>query len=82
MLVKPLQLLRMKPVEKTPELQGDLFRIELDRIVDSSHPLVRLGLEVDWQRLADVFGETYCENNGRPASSSDKTTTVRRRCSC
>ena len=60
----------MKPVENTPDPQGDLFRIELDRIVDSSHPLVRLGHEVDWQRLAEVFGETYCENNGRPASST------------
>ena len=60
----------MKPLENTPDPQGDLFRIELDRIVDSSHPLVRLGREVDWDRLAEVFGETYCGDNGRPASST------------
>ena len=60
----------MKPQENTPDPQGDLFRIELDRIVDFSHPLVRLGKEVDWARLAGVFGETYCEDNGRPASST------------
>ena len=60
----------MKPTETTPDPQGDLFRIELDRIVDSSHPLVRLGHEVDWKRLAEIFGETYCEDNGRPATST------------
>lgn len=60
----------MKPLVNTPDPQGDLFRIELDRIVDSSHPLVRLGKEVDWARLVEVFGETYCEDNGRPASST------------
>ncbi len=43
----------MKPTESTPDPQGDLFRIELDRIVDSSHPLVRLGRAVDWERLAE-----------------------------
>jgi hypothetical protein len=62
----------MKPAETTLDPQGDLFRIELDRIVDSSHPLVRLGKEVDWNRLVGVFGETYCEENGRPAASTRK----------
>lgn len=68
--LKPCKYTPMKPVENTPNPQGDLFRIELDRIVDSSHPLVRLCREVDWRRLAEVFGETYCENNGRPALST------------
>lgn len=68
--LKPCKYSLMKPVENTPDPQGDLFRIELDRIIDSSHPLVQLSREVDWERLAEVFGGTYCENNGRPASST------------
>jgi len=60
----------MKPIETPHDPQGDLFRIELGRIVDSSHSLIRLGKEVDWQRLDEVFGKTYCEDNGRPATST------------
>ena len=60
----------MKAAENRLNPQGDLFRIELDRIIDSSHPLVRLGREVDWKRQAVVFGETYCEDNVRPAAST------------
>lgn len=35
-----------------------------------SHSLVRLGHEVDWDRFEKVFGETYCEDNGRPGSNT------------
>lgn len=60
----------MKPVKTPHNPQGDLFKTELIRILDLNHPLVRLGKEVDWKRLGDVFGKTYCEDNGRPAAST------------
>ncbi len=43
--------------------------MELARIVDPDHALVRLGRAVDRARFEEAFGKTYCENNGRPAVS-------------
>ncbi len=60
----------MKPVKTPHNPQGDLFKTELIRIIDLNHALVRLGKEVDWKRLDEVFGKTYCEDNGRPAAST------------
>jgi IS5 family transposase len=60
----------MKPVKIPHNPQGDLFKTELLRIIDPSHPLVRLGSEVDWQRLDELFGKTYDENNGRPGAGT------------
>ncbi len=61
----------MKP-KNSPceELQGDLFRIELQALVDAAHPLVALAGQVDWARLDETFGSLFCENNGRPAHST------------
>lgn len=67
---KPCKNLRMKPAKTSHDPQGDLFKTELARIIDMTHPLVRLGHEVDWERLEEVFGKTYCEDNGRPATST------------
>ncbi|MBW2108985.1 MAG: hypothetical protein JRI36_10015 [Deltaproteobacteria bacterium] len=58
----------MKPNKSFYNPQGDLFKTELVRIIDMNHPLVRLGGEVDWERLEEVFGATYCEDNGRPGT--------------
>lgn len=60
----------MKSVKTPHNPQGDLFKTELIRIIDLNHPLVRLGKEVDWERLDELFGTTYDENNGRPGSST------------
>jgi IS5 family transposase len=60
----------MKPVKISHDPQGELFKTELLRIINMTHPLVRLGHEVNWDRLEEVFGESYCENNGRPATST------------
>jgi transposase, IS5 family len=50
--------------------QKDLFRVELLKIIDPSHSLVKLSRVVDWDRLEEVFGSTYCPDNGRPAVST------------
>lgn len=39
-------------------------------MIDPNHPLVKLSKAVDWKRLEEVFGETYCPDNGRPALST------------
>ena len=58
---------KQSPVKKR---QGDLFRIELTRIIDRSHGLVKLAETVNWDRLGELFGSTYCPDNGRPGVST------------
>jgi IS5 family transposase len=61
----------MKPKESPcNNRQGDLFRVELSRIIDARHGLVRLSNAVDWDRLNEVFGATFCPDNGRPGVST------------
>jgi IS5 family transposase len=61
----------MKPKESpSNNQQGDLFRVELSRIIDVRHGLVRLSNAVDWDRLNNVFGVTYCPDHGRPGVST------------
>ena len=61
----------MKPkISAHKDGQRDLFRVELIQIIDLGHSLVKLAEVVDWDRLEEVFGSTYCPNNGRPAVST------------
>ena len=50
--------------------QGHLFRTELSKIINPGHPMVRLAKAVNWDRLDEVFGRTYCPDNGRPGIST------------
>ena len=61
----------MKP-KRSPDKCGqkDLFRTELSRIVDPGHSLVILSKVVDWDRMDEFFGKTFCPDNGRPAVST------------
>jgi IS5 family transposase len=61
----------MKP-KKPPQKdrQRDLFRVELCRIVDPRHGLIKLANVVEWDRLDELFGSTYCPEVGRPAVST------------
>lgn len=61
----------MKP-KKSPnqDKQRDLFRTELEEIIDMNHSLVKLSRAVDWGRMEELFGATYCQNNGRPGVST------------
>src|SRR4030043_232974 len=46
--------------------QGDLFRAQLEQILNRNHPLYRLANEVDWSVFEQEFGALYVENVGRP----------------
>ena len=61
----------MKP-KKSPQKnkQMELFRPELTKIIDPGHGLVKLAKSVDWDRMDEVFGKTYCPDNGRPGVST------------
>ena len=47
-----------------------MFRTELSNIIDPGHALVKMARTIDWDRLDEVFGETFCPDNGRPAVST------------
>jgi len=68
---KTLQFYDMKP-KRPPQKnrQRDLFRAELSNIIDPNHGLVKLAKVVAWDRLDELFGATYCPDNGRPAVST------------
>ena len=49
------------------DLQGDLFQVELERLVTADHPLVKLSREIDWGGFEKQLSPHYCEGKGRPA---------------
>lgn len=40
--------------------QRNSFRPELSKIIDSGHGLVKLAKAVNWDRMDELFGKTYC----------------------
>jgi IS5 family transposase len=46
--------------------QKELFRPALDRIVDRSHPLVRLAQRIDWLSIERELAEIYSPGAGHP----------------
>jgi len=58
-----------KPPIKTQK-QRELFRVELVKIIDKNHPLVKLSEVVDWDHLDQVFGKSYHPQTGRPRIST------------
>lgn len=56
----------MKPKALVHQAQRELFRVELEHLVDAGHPLVKLGRQIDWAVFADRLGQTYAAANGAP----------------
>jgi IS5 family transposase len=58
----------MRPIKSEIEnRQKDLFRVELEKIIDPEHSLVKLSKAVDWEAMDEAFGAFFCIDNGRPA---------------
>jgi IS5 family transposase len=55
----------MKPEKKQYEAQGELFKVELTRLVAPGHVLVRLADKIDWESFDKKFEKHYREE-GRP----------------
>lgn len=47
--------------------QIDLFRIELERLLDLQHPMVRLARHIDWTAFEKAFADMWHDSNGRPS---------------
>lgn len=56
----------MKPQKIKRDPQRELFKIELNRIVDGQHSLVKLAHQIDWAAFDRKF-ETHFSDEGRPA---------------
>lgn len=60
------------PPQESPnkKSQADLFRSELEQIINLNHPLVKLSKQINWEELDQTFAPLFCEDNGRAACSS------------
>ena len=58
--------MRPRPSDST-DLQGDLFKVELETLVSPEHPLVKLAGQIDWAFFERQLGAGFCETNGAPA---------------
>jgi transposase, IS5 family len=49
------------------ERQGELFKLEVELLVNKRDSLVRLGEELNWERFSEKFGSHYQADTGRPS---------------
>jgi hypothetical protein len=58
----------MKPYPSSnTDLQGDLFKVELEAIIAPDHSLVRLASQINWRLFEQTLGAHFCETNSTPA---------------
>ena len=62
------KLMRPRPSSNS-DLQGDLFKVELETLVSPEHPLVKLAGQIDWAFFERQLGAQFCETNGAPAKA-------------
>jgi IS5 family transposase len=60
----------MRPKRESEQPQRELFQIDLERLIDMNHPLVRLGLRIDWHSFEETLGSTYHPSQGAPGIST------------
>jgi len=56
----------VRPKERRPSGQKDMFQSRLDQIIDPTHALVKLAQKVDWPFLETKLGAVYTDKKGRP----------------
>jgi IS5 family transposase len=61
---------QMHPKSQPAQPQGELFQIDLEQLIDMSHPLVRLGESMEWLPFDQTLGDTYQPNQGAPGIST------------
>ncbi len=60
----------MRPKREPEQPQRELFQVDLEQLIDINHPLVRLGLCIDWSSLEQTLGSTYHPSQGAPGIST------------
>jgi len=56
----------MRPMREQDQPQREMFQIDLEQLIDMSHPLVRLGRCIDWPSFEQTMGSTYHPTQGAP----------------
>jgi IS5 family transposase len=56
----------MPPKTAIHQAQRELFQVELAQLVDATHPLVKLGRQIDWAVFTERLAPTYAATNGAP----------------
>jgi len=59
----------MRPKREPKQPQRELFQIDLEQLIDMSHPLVRLGQYIDWESFETPLGGSYHPTLGAPGVS-------------
>ncbi|KAA0256861.1 transposase [Deferribacter autotrophicus] len=52
--------------KKQEHMIEQLVKPVLVNMIDLKHPLVELADSIDWEKLEEIFGKLYHENQGRP----------------
>lgn len=60
----------MRPKSEPKQPQRELFQIDLEQLIDMSHPLVRLGGYIDWCSFESTLGASYHPTQGAPGIST------------
>jgi IS5 family transposase len=60
----------MRPKREPEQPQRELLQMDLEQLIDMSHPLVRLGVSIDWQSFEQTLGSTYHPSQGAPGIST------------
>jgi hypothetical protein len=58
----------MQPKREPEQPRREMFQIDLQQLIDMSHPLVRLGLCIDWGSFERALGSIYHSSHGAPGS--------------
>ncbi len=60
----------MRPKRESEQPQRELFQVELKQLIDLRHPLVQLGMRIDWASFELALGATYHPTHGAPGIST------------
>jgi IS5 family transposase len=60
----------MRPKREQDQPQRELFQVDLEQLIDLDHPLVRLGMCIDWASFEEALGATYHPTQGAPGIST------------
>jgi IS5 family transposase len=60
----------MRPNREQDQPQRELFQIDLEQLIDMKHPLVQLGMRIDWASFEQALGATYHPTHGAPGIST------------
>jgi IS5 family transposase len=60
----------MRPKREPEQPQRELFQVDLEQLIDMRHPLVGLGLSIDWEGFERSLGSTYHPSHGAPGIST------------